>query len=58
MNDVLRKLSAAGPEVEDGVLEAKALLKAGENPDLMRHAFGIYLTHSPDAQRRQIVIPL
>lgn len=57
MNDVLRKLSAAGSEVEDGILEAKAMLKAGESPDLMRHAFGIYLTHSADAQRRQIVIP-
>jgi tyrosinase len=57
MNEVLRSLSGAGPEVEDGILKAKALLKAGVNPDLMRHAFGIYLTHSQDAQRRRIVIP-
>ena len=57
MNLVLRRLSAAGPSVEDGILKAKELLKAGINPDLMRHAFGIYLTHSPDAQLRHIVIP-
>jgi hypothetical protein len=57
MNEVLRGLVAAGPEVEDGILKAKDLLKAGESPDLMRHAFGIYLTHSRDAQKRRIVIP-
>ena len=57
MNEVLRELTAAGTEVEDGILKAKAFLKAGESPDLMRHALGIYLTHSPDAQRRRIVIP-
>ncbi|MCF5706079.1 hypothetical protein GIV19_02110 [Pseudomonas syringae] len=57
MNDVLKVLTAAGSEVEDGILKAKELLKSGESPDLMRHALGIYLTHSPDAQRRQIVIP-
>jgi tyrosinase len=37
--------------------ESKNLLKAGENPDVIRHALGIYLTHSRDAQRRKIVVP-
>ena len=54
---VLRNITTAGPTVEDGILKAKELLKDGVNPDLMRHAFGIYLTHSADAQRRHIVIP-
>lgn len=57
MNEAVRALSAAGPAVEHGVLRAKQLLRGGESPDLMRHALGIYLTHSPDAQSRQIVIP-
>lgn len=57
MNEVLHTLCQAGPNVEDGVVRAKQLLKGGESPDLMRHALGVYLTHSCDAQKRQIVIP-
>lgn len=57
MNEVLKQLCAAGAEVEEGILKAKALLKGGESPDLMRHALGIYLTHSANAQSRGIVIP-
>ncbi|KAH6853835.1 hypothetical protein B0I37DRAFT_16706 [Chaetomium sp. MPI-CAGE-AT-0009] len=57
MNRVLKQLVAAGTKVEDGVLQAKKLLKDGENPDVLRHALGIYLTHSTDAQRRHIMVP-
>ncbi|KAF7184228.1 hypothetical protein CNMCM7691_004853 [Aspergillus felis] len=57
MNEVYQKLAAAGSKVEDGILKAKELLEARVNPDLMRRALGIYLTHSQDAQRRKITVP-
>ncbi|KIJ27628.1 hypothetical protein M422DRAFT_271173 [Sphaerobolus stellatus SS14] len=59
MNRVLHALvtDAGGSTVEHGIAKAKQLLKEGENPDLLRHAFGIYLTHSRDSQKRQIIVP-
>lgn len=57
MNDALKEISSAGPQVEDGVLRAKHMIKKGVNPDVIRHALGIYLTHSADAQRRKITVP-
>lgn len=57
LNAVYHELLEAGESLEDGIAQAKELVRAGENPDLMRHAFGIYLTHSRDAQSRCVVIP-
>jgi tyrosinase len=59
MNSVLRALTleAGGSSVEHGIVKAKQLLKDGVNPDMLRHALGIYLTHSRDAQKRRIVVP-
>ncbi|KAB5516965.1 hypothetical protein GE09DRAFT_1159092 [Coniochaeta sp. 2T2.1] len=57
MNRVLKQLCTAGRKVEDGILKAKELLRNGENPDVMRHALGIYLTHSSDAQDRHLTVP-
>ncbi|GFF41023.1 hypothetical protein IFM51744_04665 [Aspergillus udagawae] len=57
MNKVYKTLVDAGPKVEDGILKSKELLKTRVNPDLMRRALGIYLTHSQDSQRRKITVP-
>lgn len=57
MNEALKKITSAGEKVEDGVLQAKNMIKKGANLDVIRHALGIYLTHSPDAQRRKITVP-
>jgi hypothetical protein len=57
MNKVLLEITEAGPDIEDGILRVKELLKDGINPDLMRNALGIYLTHSPDAQKRKVAMP-
>ncbi|KAJ5531866.1 hypothetical protein N7527_005259 [Penicillium freii] len=57
LEDVIAKLQEAGPKVEDALLEAKEQLEAGLNPDLLREAMSIYLTHSSDAQKRHIHAP-
>ncbi|KAL2850685.1 Di-copper centre-containing protein [Aspergillus pseudoustus] len=57
LEDVITKLWEAGPKVEDALLEIKEQLEAGLNPDLLREAMSIYLTHSPDAQERHIHAP-
>ncbi|KAL2816645.1 hypothetical protein BDW59DRAFT_182397 [Aspergillus cavernicola] len=59
MKMVSLMLDAAGSKVEDGILRAKELLKERVNPELMRDALSVYLTHSKDAQQRKIfALPL
>ncbi|KAF9893896.1 hypothetical protein FE257_010066 [Aspergillus nanangensis] len=57
MRNICMMLDAAGPKVEHGVLKAKEILDEGVNPELMRHALGIYLAHSTDAHGRKIFVP-
>nr|5YY2_A Chain A, Uncharacterized protein AsqI [Aspergillus nidulans FGSC A4]5YY3_A Chain A, Uncharacterized protein AsqI [Aspergillus nidulans FGSC A4] len=57
MKAVSLMLDAAGPKLEDGISKAKELLEERINPELMRDALGIYLTHSKDAQQRKIFPP-
>jgi tyrosinase len=57
MNKIYQTLDDAGPKVENGIMKAKELLKERVNPDMLRRALGIYLTHSRDAQQRKIAVP-
>ncbi|KAJ5970492.1 uncharacterized protein N7479_000410 [Penicillium vulpinum] len=57
LDNVIAELREAGPKVEDALFGIKEHLKAGLNPDLLREAMSIYLTHSPDAQERHIHAP-
>ncbi|KAJ5629031.1 hypothetical protein N7490_011259 [Penicillium lividum] len=59
LEDLIAKLREAGPKVEDALLEIKEQIKAGLNPDMLREAMSIYLTHSQDAKERKIhALPL
>ncbi|KAL4772384.1 hypothetical protein BDW60DRAFT_207379 [Aspergillus nidulans var. acristatus] len=57
MKAVYLMLDGAGPKLEDGIAKARELLKERINPELMRDALGVYLTHSKDAQQRKIFAP-
>lgn len=57
MRHICMMLEAAGPKVEHGLMKAKEILDERVNPELMRHALGIYLAHSRDAHERKIFAP-
>ncbi|KAF4764550.1 hypothetical protein HAV15_001432 [Penicillium sp. str.  len=59
VHDVHAELKTAGSKVEDGIHKAKKLLEEDKklNPEMVREALAIYLTHSKDAQQRRIPAP-
>ncbi|KAJ5597685.1 hypothetical protein N7537_007769 [Penicillium hordei] len=59
VQDVHADLKAAGPKVEDGIHKAKQLLEEDKeiNPEMVREALALFLTHSKDAQERRIPAP-